>query len=76
MLREAGEREVLSLPEAAAFLGIEERTMRRWLTERGVPHAKVGGLLRFRRAALLRWLRARECETMARRQGRQGAGDV
>lgn len=53
-------REVMDLGQAAAFLGIGERTLRRWLDERGVPYARVGRLLRFRRTALLEWLKAQE----------------
>lgn len=65
--------EVLSLGEAAVFLGIKERTLRRWIAERGVPHAKIGGLLRFRRLALLEWIRQHETSnptTSTRREER------
>jgi excisionase family DNA binding protein len=64
MTLEAQDKEVLSVPEAAAFLGIRERTLRRWIVERGMPHAKVGGLLRFRKSALLEWLAEQERVTM------------
>jgi len=67
-------REVFSLPQAAEFLGIEERTMRRWMVEHNIPHAKVGGFLRFRRAALLAWLKQRERERAT--SGRRRANDA
>ena len=64
MATQAEEREVLSVPEAADFLGVKERTLRRWIVERGVPHAKIGGLIRFRRSALVEWLKEEERKTM------------
>lgn len=64
MADQANEREVLSVPEAAAFLGVKERTLRRWIVERGVPHAKIGGLIRLRRSALVEWLKEEERKTM------------
>jgi excisionase family DNA binding protein len=57
--------EVLTFAEAAKFLGISERTLRRWVAGKIIPHAKVGGLIRFRRAALREWLEAAERQTMA-----------
>src|ERR1043166_8031709 len=57
--------EVLSFAEAAKFLCVSERTLRRWVAEKVVPHAKVGGLIRFRRIALQAWLEAAERQTMA-----------
>jgi excisionase family DNA binding protein len=51
-----GEKEVLNVPEAAQFLGISERSLRRLIAGREVPFARVGGSLRLRRAALLEWL--------------------
>jgi excisionase family DNA binding protein len=66
MARETHEPpEVLSFAEAAKFLGISERTLRRWVAEKVVPHAKVGGLIRLRRIALQEWLEAAERQTMA-----------
>jgi excisionase family DNA binding protein len=55
---------VLSFAEAASYLGVSERTLRRWVAEKVVPHAKVGGLIRFRRIALEEWLAAAERQTM------------
>jgi excisionase family DNA binding protein len=58
------EPEVLSLAVAADYLGISQRTLRRWIAEKKVPHAKIGGLIRFRRAALREWLEDAERRTM------------
>jgi excisionase family DNA binding protein len=58
------EPEVLSFAEAAKFLKVSVRTLRRWVAEKRVPHAKVGGLVRFRRQALLDWLVEAERQTM------------
>jgi len=52
--------EVLDVQGTMDFFQISERTLRRWIKEYGLPHAKLGGLLRFRRAALLEWLAERE----------------
>ena len=37
----------LTLPEAAAYLNVAERYMRRLVTDRRLPYFKVGRLLRF-----------------------------
>jgi excisionase family DNA binding protein len=58
------EPEVLSFSEAAEFLKVSVRTLRRWVAEKRVPHAKIGGLVRFRRQALLDWLAEEERQTM------------
>jgi excisionase family DNA binding protein len=68
MSEAASNQEVLTIGEAAALLRIEERTMARWIVERGVPCAKVGKLLRFRRSALLAWLGEQEQATAATRR--------
>jgi len=59
------EPEVLSFAEAAQYLKVSVRTLRRWVAEKRVPHAKIGGLVRFRRQALLDWLAEEERQTMA-----------
>ncbi|MHC4199260.1 MAG: helix-turn-helix domain-containing protein [Planctomycetota bacterium] len=58
---EAGtRREVLDIDGAAAFLKVSEKTIRRRVKERCIPHHRIGGDkgLRFIRADLLKWLRA------------------
>lgn len=54
------EKEILSVLEAARFLGVSERSLRRLIAEKQVPFARVGGSLRLRRTALVDWLAASE----------------
>jgi excisionase family DNA binding protein len=42
-----GQRPPLTLPEAAGYLNVTERYMRRLVAERRIPFFKVGRLLRF-----------------------------
>ena len=42
-----GQGRPLTLPEAATYLNVAERYMRRLVTERRIPYFKVGRLLRF-----------------------------
>jgi excisionase family DNA binding protein len=46
------ERRPLTLPEAAGYLNVSERYMRRLVAERRIPYFKVGRLLRFSAADL------------------------
>ena len=56
--------EVLTAAQAAAYLQVPEETLRRWRGQgTGPKHAKVGRHVRYRRAALDRWLE--ECEREA-----------
>lgn len=56
--------EVMGVKEAAEFLAISERTLRRWIAAKRLPYAKIGGTLLFRRQALLEWLATEEQRTM------------
>lgn len=69
---QAGEPEVLSFKEAARFLRVSERTLRRLVSEKKVPYARIGGLLRFRRAALMSWLEQEEQRILASRDHESG----
>ncbi len=42
--------ELLTVPEAAAFLRLKPATIRAWVLHRKVPYVKVGRLVRLRRA--------------------------
>ena len=42
--------------EAAAYLGIAIGTLRNWTSTRFVPYAKRGGVVRYHRDTLDRWL--------------------
>lgn len=49
--------EVLSEPEAAAYLHQKPRTIRLWRTRRGLPHLKVTGkVILYRKSELDNWL--------------------
>jgi excisionase family DNA binding protein len=59
--------EVLTAAEAAAYLQIPVETLRRWRgLGIGPRHAKVGRHVRYRRAALDRWLEEQEREAAVR----------
>ena len=48
--------ELLDIEEAAAFLGVNERWMRRSVAEQRIEFIRVVRLIRFRREALERYL--------------------
>jgi excisionase family DNA binding protein len=52
--------DVMDLPEAARFLRISPSTLRALARSNRVPSACIGRLRRFRKAALMDWLRSRE----------------
>jgi excisionase family DNA binding protein len=52
--------EVMFLNEAAAFLRVSPRMLRRWARDGRVPSSRLDRRLRFRRAALEAWLRENE----------------
>ena len=56
----------LRTPEAAAYLGVHEETIRRWAREGVIPAAKLGnrGGFWFKREDLDRFLDARRTEVM------------
>jgi excisionase family DNA binding protein len=59
--------EVLKAAEAAAYLQVPAETLRRWRSLGiGPRYAKVGRHVRYRQAALDRWLEEREREAIAR----------
>ena len=51
----------MTLAQAAAYLAVSSRTIRRWVTSRGLPHYYIGGAERgkflFRKGELDRWAR-------------------
>jgi excisionase family DNA binding protein len=44
--------ELMSVRQAAAFVGIKEAGMRAWIHRRTIPYTKVGRLVRIRRSSL------------------------
>ena len=57
--------EVLDAYEAAAYLKINEQTVRRLARAREIPAFRVGGVWRFRKAALRAWASEQHVEPMA-----------
>jgi excisionase family DNA binding protein len=51
---------LLVLPEVAAMLRVNERTVRRWIVQERLPCIRLGTRLRFSQRNVLRWLSARE----------------
>ena len=53
--------ELVDRPAAAKMLGISARTLDRWhLLRQGPPRVRLGGLVRYRVAAIDEWVRSRE----------------
>lgn len=51
-------RRLLSVREAATFLGVTPDAVYRWVRARRLPCLRAGNRVRFSHAALLRWLGA------------------
>jgi len=47
---------LVSVPDAAAYLGISEGTLRNWLSLRQLEYVKVGRLTKIRQATLDRYI--------------------
>lgn len=52
--------EVMDRTQCAAYLNVGTSTVERWRRTEGLPYAKVGALVRYRRAAVDAWLAERE----------------
>ena len=50
-------QKLLSVTEAADFLGIKKSTLYEWIIQKKVPHYKVGRLVKFKRESLEAWLK-------------------
>jgi excisionase family DNA binding protein len=51
---------LLLLREVAELLRVNERTVRRWIVQEGLPCIRLGTRLRFSARNVLRWVSARE----------------
>ena len=51
---------LLMLREVAELLRVNERTVRRWAIQKGLPCIRLGTRLRFSQRNVLRWVSARE----------------
>lgn len=52
----AGDAEILTIEEVAAYLRLKPQTIYRWAQEKRIPAAKIGKEWRFRRSVIDRWL--------------------
>ena len=57
----------LDVAGAADYLNITQRQVRNLITKRMIPHAKIGGLVRFNRLELDQWVIANTRPTQAGR---------
>ena len=55
--------DLLTTEEVCEYLGVARRTLDRWNARRiGPPQVRMGGLIRYRRQSLDKWLESREQE--------------
>lgn len=57
-------KEVLTVYEAAEFLGLSSSTLYKYVSERKIPFSKRNGSVRLLRSTLLDWLKAGEKPTL------------
>ncbi|MFZ4396977.1 MAG: helix-turn-helix domain-containing protein [Kiritimatiellia bacterium] len=48
----------LSVEEIAPYLGVKPDTVYKWLRLKGMPHHKVGRLVKFRKEEIDRWVKS------------------
>lgn len=51
------ENQVLTVFEAARWLKVSDRTLRKKISNRSIPFKRIGGRIRFYLPDLIRWLR-------------------
>jgi excisionase family DNA binding protein len=51
---------LLSVEQAAEFLGVSPYTVRQWASERRIPAIRLGRYWRFRQSSLDAWIQAQE----------------
>jgi excisionase family DNA binding protein len=56
---------LLSVPEAAALLGIKTWTMRQWISQRRITFIKVGRLVKFRQVDIEGFIEQNRCEAVS-----------
>jgi len=50
------DNDILTLAEAAAYIGIAPRTLRKWLQTKSIPGRKIGRIWRFSKRQLREWI--------------------
>jgi excisionase family DNA binding protein len=48
---------LISVPEAAAYVGVSPDTIYTWVSQRRIPYVKVGRLVKFDEAMLQAWIK-------------------
>jgi excisionase family DNA binding protein len=51
------ERRLLDINEAADYLNLSTSTLYSWVSQRRIPHLKIGGRVRFDKKVLDRWIK-------------------
>jgi excisionase family DNA binding protein len=59
----------LSVEEIAAYLGVQRDTVYKWVRLKGMPHRKVGRLVKFRKAAVDKWIESGKAAKPPRQAG-------
>jgi excisionase family DNA binding protein len=59
-IRAHGHDPLLSVEQAAEFLGVSAYTVRQWARERRIPAIRLGRYWRFRQSSLDAWIQAHE----------------
>ncbi len=49
-------KRLLTIPEAAAYLGLSKLTLYEWVSQRKIEYIKVGRLVKFDQRQLERWI--------------------
>ncbi len=71
MCEQGPDRELVDIPWVAARLGVKVRMVRRLVSQRRIPHLKVGGYVRFERADVERFIEG--CRRPPRDEGEEPA---
>ncbi len=57
----------LSVEEIAPYLGVKRDTVYKWLRLKGMPHHKVGRLVKFRQEEIDQWVKSGKAAKPARK---------
>jgi len=52
---------LISIDEAATYLGLQKSTLYSWINQRKIPYIKVGKLIKFDMRQLDKWLQEKAC---------------
>ena len=54
---------MLNTKQVAEKLGVSERTIERWMTDRKIPYYRLNGIIRFDEAVIDSWVQKRQVRT-------------